>query len=553
MSDEDDLEVLMAHIGEFGKYQFRQFLLHLLAAFTAGMHMLTLVTVAAVPDHRCYVPGLDTSVGSGVINGNLTELIVWIPTREDGRFDSCKILDPTNNESSHCDSWVFDNTYYQSSRAIEWNFVCDRRWMSAVSQSSYMFGVFAGAVTLGSLADSYGRKTIFYISALLQLFFGTTIAFVTNYYLFLAMSFFYGIFGSAGSYITAFVLTMELVGPSKRTACGILFQATFAVGVVMVAVWGYMVKDHVTLQMIYGLHSLLLVGHWWLIDESPRWLWFNGRIKESVKIIEKASKINGGPTVDVAHFVSRGNAKSNTAKESAGLADLFRTPFLRKKTLNLALNWFANSLVYYGLSLNTGSLKGDPYFILFVMAVVELPGYFLTILILDKTGRRPLICTFMIVGSVACLCTAVIPPESTTIINSVVFLGKFCISSSFAIIYNYSAELFPTVLRNTGLGFGSMCARFSAALTPLITLLDSFDKRFPTVLFALVALLSGFLTMFLPETMGEPMPQSLQDGETFGRGDTCFSTRSKRKSDPEEEAEIYKKPPKVELKPMNSS
>ncbi|CAB0018372.1 unnamed protein product [Nesidiocoris tenuis] len=486
---------------------------------------------------------------------------------------------------------------------FQWNFVCDRRWMSAVSQSSYMFGVFAGAVTLGSLADSYGRKTIFYISALLQLFFGTTIAFVTNYYLFLAMSFFYGIFGSAGSYITAFVLTMELVGPSKRTACGILFQATFAVGVVMVAVWGYMVKDHVTLQMIYGLHSLLLVGHWWsviqnanqnytidfiiypnalelqntantglpltgsrlqvnfflqknfylLIDESPRWLWFNGRIKESVKIIEKASKINGGQTVDVAHFVSRGNAKSNTAKESAGLADLFRTPFLRKKTLNLALNWFANSLVYYGLSLNTGSLKGDPYFILFVMAVVELPGYFLTILILDKTGRRPLICTFMIVGSVACLCTAVIPPESTTIINSVVFLGKFCISSSFAIIYNYSAELFPTVLRNTGLGFGSMCARFSAALTPLITLLDSFDKRFPTVLFALVALLSGFLTMFLPETMGEPMPQSLQDGETFGRGDTCFSTRSKRKSDPEEEAEIYKKPPKVELKPMNSS
>jgi hypothetical protein len=37
----------------------------------------------------------------------------------------------------------------------------------------------------------------------------------------------YGIFGSAGAYITGFVLTMELVGASKRTACGVTFQACF--------------------------------------------------------------------------------------------------------------------------------------------------------------------------------------------------------------------------------------------------------------------------------------------------------------------------------------
>lgn len=55
----------------------------------------------------------------------------------------------------------------------------------------------------------------------------------------------------------------------------------------------------------------------------------------------------------------------------------------------------------------------------------------------------------------------------------IVFFGKFCIAGSFAVIYNYSAELFPTVLRNTGLGVGSMCARLSAALTPLIGLMVS--------------------------------------------------------------------------------
>uniref|UniRef100_T1HI94 MFS domain-containing protein n=3 Tax=Rhodnius TaxID=13248 RepID=T1HI94_RHOPR len=434
-------------------------------------------------------------------------------------------MDPDTNSTTECEDWVYDYTYYKSTRAIDWDFVCGQRWMGAISQSAYMFGVFIGAVTLGALADKYGRKTIFYISAVAQLILSTSIAFVTNYYLFLVLSMLYGVFGSAGSYITAFVLAMELVGPSKRTVCGISFQAVFAIGIMLVAVWGFLITNHVTLQLVYGLHSLLLIGHWWLIDESPRWLWAQGRVAESVDIVARAVKLNGSPEIDKAHFVSVGKAKTRTAHgKSATIADMFKTPYLRQKTLNLSLNWFANSLAYYGLSLNTGSLEGNPYFVLFIMGLVELPSYFLTIVLLDKTGRRFLICSFMIIGSIACLATAVIPPDWSVMSLSVVFVGKFCIASSFAIIYNYSAELFPTVLRNTGLGFGSMCARCSATLTPLITLLDSFDKRVPTVVFASVSLISGILTMFLPETLDEPMPQSLQDGEVFGRGDTCFTT-----------------------------
>jgi len=44
--------VIVVVAGDFGPYQLRQCLLHMLAALTAGLHMLSLVTVAAVPDHR---------------------------------------------------------------------------------------------------------------------------------------------------------------------------------------------------------------------------------------------------------------------------------------------------------------------------------------------------------------------------------------------------------------------------------------------------------------------------------------------------------------------
>lgn len=527
LEPEDKLDQLMSHLGEFGKYQWQQFLLHILAAMTAGLHMLSVVTTAAVPSHRCLIPHLEENSTFPIYSPEIID--TWIPKLENGAIDSCHYIHPETNETTECHSWVYDTTYYKTSRGMEWSFVCSNRWMGAVSQSIYMFGVFTGAVTLGSMADKYGRKIIFYVSAVMQLLFGLIVAFVPQYHLYLAAMYIYGIFGSAGAYITGFVISMEIVGASKRTACGMTFQGMFALGVMLVAVWGYLISDRVYLQIIYGLHSLVLIGHWWLIDESPRWLWSQGRFAEAVDIVEKGMKINGVHTeLDKTKFLSGAKFVSAPQEDkSYSILDMFRTPKLRLKSLNVGLNWFANSLVYYGLSLNAGKLFGNPYLVLFILGLVEIPSYFVSTALLDRVGRRFLTSLFLLLGGTACLAAALIPRDTVTgslVATSVVFLGKFCIAGSFAIIYNYSAELFPTVIRNTAVGVGSMCARLSATLTPLISLLDSFDPRVPTVIFALVALVSGALTMLLPETLNQPMPQSLEDGETFGDGDTCCST-----------------------------
>lgn len=58
-----------------------------------------------------------------------------------------------------------------------------------------------------SSSARYGRKTIFYICAVLQLILGVAVAFVPEFYSLLVVRFFYGVFGSAGAYITGFVLS----------------------------------------------------------------------------------------------------------------------------------------------------------------------------------------------------------------------------------------------------------------------------------------------------------------------------------------------------------
>lgn len=520
---DSNLEELMSQLGDFGRYQGWQFSLHIIGALTAGLHMMTLLTVAAVPPYKCNVPqssfitNLSDSSWNSTISDNLSRVI-----------DSCHYLD-TNNVIQGCDSWTYDTRYFKSSRGMEWNFVCSQRWMGAVAQSAYMFGVFIGAVTLGTMADKYGRKIIFYVSAVAQLVLGVLVALVNNYFIFLVLRFLYGIFGSAGAYITGFVLTMELVGPSKRTVCGMMFQLAFAIGFMLVSVWGAVIKDRMWLQIAYGLHSALLLGHWWLMDESPRWLWAQGRVSEALVIIRKGLKMNGNNmNIDATKLISETNTqKAQEEDKSYSSLDLLKTPNLRKKTLNVCLNWFANSIVYYGLSLNMGNLVGNPYLMLFLSGLVELPSYILMCFLMDRTGRRCVICTFMLIGGVCCIIASSIPSGSDSAASAVmiiVLFGKSCIAGSFAVIYNYTAELFPTVVRNTALGIGSMCARLSGALTPLIMLLDSFNPKVPAILFGFIALVSGFLSLYLPETMNQPMPETIEDGESFGKGDTCFTT-----------------------------
>ncbi|XP_032687664.1 organic cation transporter protein isoform X2 [Odontomachus brunneus] len=519
-----DLEELMSYMGEFGKYQFGQYCLHLLGALLAGLHMLSLLTVAAVPPHQCNIPGANLSSSPwvsnslGTFDNNSSLTSEYLPRA----IDSCHYLDQ-NNVTRECDSWTYDTTYFQSSRAMEWNFVCSQRWMGSLAQSTYMIGVFAGSLSLGSLADTYGRKIVFYVSAVAQLVLGVSVALMNNYYVFLTLRFLYGIFGSAGAYITGFVLTMEMVGPSRRTVCGVLFQLAFAAGFMLVAAWGVVIKDRMWLQIVYGAHSLLLIGHWWLMDESPRWLWAHDRASEAIIIVQRALKVNGSDVkMDAAKLVGRARAQQETKtdKSSHGTLDLFRTPNLRKKSLIVCLNWFANSIVYYGLSLNMGNLVGNPFVMLFLSGLVELPAYVLVIFTMDRTGKRCLGSTLLLIGGACCICAANIPAASeiaSTITVTIVMIGKACVAGSFAVVYNYTAELFPTVVRNTALGIGSMCARLSGALTPMIFLLDSLNPKVPAVLFGVVALVAGFLALYLPETLNQPMPESIEDGENFGR------------------------------------
>ncbi|XP_078505246.1 solute carrier family 22 member 16-like [Lissotriton helveticus] len=89
--------------------------------------------------------------------------------------------------------------------------------------------------------------------------------------------------------------------------------------------------------------------------------------------------------------------------------------------------------------------------------------------------------------------------------------GKFAIGVAFGLIYLYTAELYPTIIRSLAVGSGSMLCRMGSVVAPFCVYLMDVWIFFPQLLVGLMALLTGILTLMLPETLGRPLTNTFEE------------------------------------------
>ena len=97
------------------------------------------------------------------------------------------------------------------------------------------------------------------------------------------------------------------------------------------------------------------------------------------------------------------------------------------------------------------------------------------------------------------------------------FGGKFLISASFCIIYVFSAELYPTEVRTIGVGCGSMIGKVGGFAAPLLIEVQNIDgfSWLPQTIFGVSSILSGIWCLYLPETKGLPILNTIEEAEQF--------------------------------------
>ncbi|XP_066955192.1 organic cation transporter protein-like [Macrobrachium rosenbergii] len=497
-------------------------------------HALAVAFLAPAVKHTCVIPPEDQLTLTSQVSGdNATET------------DQCYYT--SGNISRQCKEWHYDNTIFGHTMTSEFDLVCSRAYLRSIYQSIYMFGSLIAAPIGGILADKYGRKFLFTIGSTTYFVLSLIACWIPTMPTILAFRFLMGLMHTP-TMNAAFILGMEICAPAARSTVGVLFALPWAFGTV---IWGglaYFIRDWRWLQFAVSLPTVILFPALWYIDESPRWLVVRGQDARAIEILQKAARWNGIspiPEEDMKELTRVTQSKVTSVTEEGQSGDktrlqmvwekvkncarqlfiLFKTRRLRRTTLVVWMTFMFSSTVFFGLTLNATNFSVDPYFYMIFNGLVEIPAYIFPAPITARFGRKfPIIIGFSIT-SVCLLALPFIDKDESTLVVTIIMVGRLLLSSAFQLFFLYSAEQFPTEVRLQGFGSGIFLSRLGGIFAPFITeLLGPLYSWSPSVVFGVFSLITSSILLLVPETLNKPMPETIAEFEN----DSPTATNNKK-------------------------
>ncbi|XP_049574203.1 solute carrier family 22 member 7-like isoform X2 [Syngnathus scovelli] len=490
---------VLAEVKGFGPFQYRLMLSLMIPRLAMPLQFMLNNFIAFIPPHHCNVSALD----DGDVFRNLSSeerLIVSIPVEGVGSLSSCQmfaepqyhlLLNSSNTTvlpTVHCQNgWVYDTSIMKSTLATEWDLVCERKKMNRSTATIFFLGVMLGSAVFGQLSDRFGRKTALLVSYVITMIFGFGSALSTNFAVFAVLRFFTG-FGASGAIIASGVLCMEWADIKHRSLMLIVLTMDWSLGCSLLAALAYLVNDWRYLTVAATSPLLPGIIYWWWLPESARWL-----VSQKKDLLKRIVLEN--------------------EKGKYSFLDLMKTPAMRRLTLITGPVWFGVACSYYGITLNVSGFGVNIFLTQLIYGTIEIPAKIVCFFSINKLGRKLIVSGGLLLTGLCLICVIFIPSDMAVCRTAVGTLGKFFSEAAFTVLCLYTAELYPTVVRQIGYSCCSIIGRLGVALSPLVALLDEVWVGLPRLLFGLMASGAGLLTFLLPETNNVTLAETIQDVE----------------------------------------
>ena len=346
--------------------------------------------------------------------------------------------------------------------------------------SSLLIGYLFGAFFSGTMGDIIGRRSVM-MYALGIYAIATLIAALSPTWEFLFGFRLVAGFGTgAESAIIAPFLSEFIAGKYRGRYVGSL-SGFFSFGYVFSALLGYFIvpsspEGWRIVQVITALPIVMLL--WWRrsLPESPRWLMQRGRSAEAEQVVarmeaEVAQRLQG-PLPSPDSVVMPAVTVRRNGSFLQNLASLW-TRGMARTTAMVWVLWIAITFSYYGfftwiptllVKLGMTITKSFGYSIIIYLA--QIPGYYSAAFISEKLDRKWTIVLYMLCGGVSAYFMS--GARDDTSITVFGFLLSFFMNGTYAGIYAYTPEVYPTAFRTTGMGVASAFGRIGGIAAPII-------------------------------------------------------------------------------------
>ncbi|MEM0139455.1 MAG: MFS transporter [Ferroplasma sp.] len=376
---------------------------------------------------------------------------------------------------------------------------------------SSITGVLVGSMVSGYISDLYGRRYIYMYDLIFVAIFLLLTGFSTNYINFSILELIVGI-GIGADYPISSSIAAEF-SPRKTRGKYMFFTIfSFSIGSLIflgiavplilytgVNAWRYM-------YMVGAVFPILVLYSRRNIPESPYWIQ-NKYGKNEAEKAKKNIESKTGYAISNLPPVSQGKTKiMEIFKGKYGIYLIF-----------ISIAWFSYDVVSYGIwtysplifSTEITSYYKDLYVVFTGMAesIPVVIGFLIAIYYVDKIGRRLL----LILGFLGAFIVLFI----FFFINVYTVVGLLMTFSAFGMVhffhnvgpspitYTYPAEIFPTRIRATAMGFATSVSRFGSILAvftfPIIDAL--YGLKTIVIYFAIFELIGLIFTVkYAPET-----------------------------------------------------
>ncbi|XP_062954046.1 solute carrier family 22 member 2 [Cynocephalus volans] len=527
---------ILEQIGDFHFFQKQTFLFLAPLSATFAPIYVGIVFLGFTPDHRCLSPGVaELSHRCGwSLAEELNYTVPGLGAADEAFLRQCRRYEVDWNQStlgcqdplaglaanrSHLplgpcrDGWVYDTP--GSSIVTEFNLVCANSWMLDLFQSAVNVGFFIGSVSIGYVADRFGRKLCLLVTILINAVSGVLMAVSPSYTWMLIFRLIQGLVSKAG-WLISYILITEFVGLNYRRTVGIYYQVIFTIGLLVLAGVAYALPHWRWLQLTVTLPNFCFLLYYWCVPESPRWLISQNKNAKAIRIIKHIAKKNGKSLPPSLQNLRPDEEAGE--KLTPSFLDLVRTPQIRKHTWILMYNWFTSAVLYQGLIMHMGLAGDNVYLDFFYSALVEFPAAFAIILTINRIGRRyPWAVSNMVAGA-ACLAMVFIPDDLQWLKIIAACMGRMGITMAYEMVCLVNAELYPTFIRNLGVLVCSSLCDIGGIVTPfLVYRLMHIWLELPLMVFAVIGVVAGGLVLLLPETKGKALPETIEEVENMQR------------------------------------